>query len=279
LQAEEKWETGPTVEWLAEHCRKIDEVRSALSWAFSESGDVSIGVELTVAAIPLWMQISLMDESRRWIERALEVGRTLPDFSPRDEMKLCAGLGTALLHARGPVPEANAIWNRALEIAETPIVIAHVASKTSTIRVGSGGIMLPNHPPLIVAEQFGTLASLYPGRIDLGLGRASGGTPGDEALFRALRLSPEARERFPSDVLELQSYFRAPQQGQLVVAVPGAGIDSPIWLLGSSDFSAMQAGVAGLPFVFATQIGHKELENAVIVRASCRRRRKSAHIC
>jgi luciferase family oxidoreductase group 1 len=147
--------------------------------------------------------------------------------------------------------------------AATPVVIAHIAGKTSTIRVGSGGIMLPNHPPLIIAEQFGTLASLYPGRIDLGLGRASGGAPGDEAVLRALRLSASSRERFPLDVRELQSYFRVPQQDQEVVAVPGAGIDLPIWLLGSSDFSAAQAGALGLPFAFATQIGHKVLNNAV----------------
>ncbi len=147
--------------------------------------------------------------------------------------------------------------------AATPIVMGHIASKTSTIRVGSGGIMLPNHPPLIVAEQFGTLGSLYPGRIDLGLGRSTGARPGNDALVQALHRSPEARERFPSDVVELQSYFDMPQQGQKVIAEPAAGIDMPIWLLGSSDFSATQAAALGLPFAFATQIGYGALDDAV----------------
>ncbi|MGJ4942926.1 LLM class flavin-dependent oxidoreductase [Bradyrhizobium sp. HKCCYLS1011] len=137
----------------------------------------------------------------------------------------------------------------------TPVVIAHIASHTRSIRVGAGGVMLPNHVPLIVAEQFGTLASLHPGRIDLGLGRAVGAAPGREAIVtRALRLAPEARERYPSDVRELQSYFRAPAEGQEVQAVPGSGLQVPLWLLGSSTFSAAEAGTLGLPFVFATQI-------------------------
>jgi luciferase family oxidoreductase group 1 len=147
--------------------------------------------------------------------------------------------------------------------AATPIVIGHIASKTSTIRVGSGGVMLPNHPPLIVAEQFGTLGALYPGRIDLGLGRSTGSRPGNDAIIRALHRSPEARERFPSDVVELRSYFDIPRQDQKVIAEPGAGIHVPIWLLGSSDFSATQAAELGLPFAFATQIGYGALGNAV----------------
>jgi luciferase family oxidoreductase group 1 len=147
--------------------------------------------------------------------------------------------------------------------AATPIVIGHIASKTSTIRVGSGGIMLPIHPPLVVAEHFGTLGSLYPGRIDLGLGRSTGTLPGNDAIIQALHLGPEARERFTSDVAELQSYFDAPRQDQKVIAEPGAGIDVPIWLLGSSDFSATQAAALGLPFAFATQIGYRALDEAV----------------
>jgi luciferase family oxidoreductase group 1 len=159
------------------------------------------------------------------------------------------------------VPELHGIEMAAT--AATPVVVGHIASKTSTIRVGSGGVMLPNHPPLVVAEQYGTLGSLYPGRIDLGLGRATGTVPGSDAMIRALHLGPEARDRFISDVAELQSYFDAPGQDQKVIAEPGAGVDVPIWLLGSSDFSATQAAALGLPFAFATNIGYKALDDAV----------------
>jgi luciferase family oxidoreductase group 1 len=144
---------------------------------------------------------------------------------------------------------------QAIASAATSVVVSHIAGKTKSIRVGAGGIMLPNHAPLVVAEQFGTLASLHPDRIDLGLGRAIGASPGkEELLARALRLEPDARERYVSDVIELQSYFRKPDAAQPVVAVPGGGIDVPLWLLGSSTFSAAEAGALGLPFVFATQI-------------------------
>ena len=132
--------------------------------------------------------------------------------------------------------------------AATAVVIGHVAGATSTIRVGSGGIMLPNHSPLVIAEQFGTLASLYPGRIDLGLGRAPGG---DGMVLRALRRGPETADRFPLDVRELQFFFREPQPGQMIRAVPGAGLDVPLFLLGSSTFSAELAASLGLPFAFA----------------------------
>jgi luciferase family oxidoreductase group 1 len=137
----------------------------------------------------------------------------------------------------------------------TPVVISHIANATKTIRVGAGGVMLPNHAPLVVAEQFGTLASLHPDRIDLGLGRAVGGAPGrEETMARALRLAPDARARYPSDVRELQSYFRDDQPEHEIRAVPGSGLNVPLWLLGSSTFSAAEAGTLGLPFVFATQI-------------------------
>lgn len=137
----------------------------------------------------------------------------------------------------------------------TPVLISHIASNTRTIRVGAGGVMLPNHAPLIVAEQFGTLASLHPDRIDLGLGRSTGAHPGQEQIAaRALRLAPDARERYVSDVQELQSYFRTPEPEQQFRAVPGSGLDVPLWLLGSSTFSAEEAGKLGLPFVFATHI-------------------------
>jgi len=134
--------------------------------------------------------------------------------------------------------------------AATAIVIGHVAGGTRSIRVGSGGIMLPNHSPLVVAEQFGTLASLYPGRIDLGLGRAPGT---DQLTARALRRDmQDSAEQFPQDVQELQHYFAQAEPGQAIRAVPGAGLDVPIWLLGSSLYSAQLAAMLGLPFAFAS---------------------------
>src|SRR5688500_5943521 len=117
--------------------------------------------------------------------------------------------------------------------AATSVVIGYVAGGTRTIRVGAGGIMLPNHSPLVIAEQFGTLASLYPGRIDLGLGRAPGT---DQRTLLALRRSPATSEAFPQDVLELQAYFEPVEKGQSVQAVPGAGLRVPLWILGSSLF-------------------------------------------
>ncbi len=134
--------------------------------------------------------------------------------------------------------------------AATAVLIAYVAGGTERIRVGSGGIMLPNHSPLVVAEQFGTLEALYPGRIDLGLGRAPGT---DMRTARALRRHLAAVEDdFPRDVAELQSYFAPVRPGQAVRAVPGAGLNVPIWLLGSSLFSAELAATLGLPFAFAS---------------------------
>ncbi|MEO6036333.1 MAG: LLM class flavin-dependent oxidoreductase [Verrucomicrobiota bacterium] len=144
--------------------------------------------------------------------------------------------------------------------AATAVVIGHVAGGTSSIRVGSGGVMLPNHAPLVIAEQFGTLAALYPGRIDLGLGRAPGT---DQLTSRALRrnLLPSA-DTFPQDVIELQSYFRPAVPGQAVRAVPGAGLEVPIWLLGSSLFSAQLAAELGLPFAFASHFAPDLLTQA-----------------
>lgn len=134
--------------------------------------------------------------------------------------------------------------------AATAVVIGSVAQATERIRVGSGGIMLPNHAPLIIAEQFGTLETLYPGRIDLGLGRAPGTDPRTARALRRERVGSD--ETFPQDVQELQAYFRAIQPGQTVRAVPGAGLHVPIWLLGSSTFSARLAAALGLPFAFAS---------------------------
>jgi luciferase family oxidoreductase group 1 len=133
--------------------------------------------------------------------------------------------------------------------AATSVVIGYVASGTSKIRVGAGGIMLPNHAPLVIAEQFGTLETLYPGRIDLGLGRAPGS---DQATARALRRTLQANgDDFPELLEELRFFFQKPIENQRVQAVPGGGLDIPIWLLGSSGFSAQLAGTLGLPFAFA----------------------------
>ena len=146
--------------------------------------------------------------------------------------------------------------------AATAVLIGHVAGATSTLRVGAGGIMLPNHAPLQVAEQFGTLASLYPGRIDLGLGRAPGT---DVAATRALRRYYAAAEEFPADVMELLQYFEPVQQGQAVRAVPGAGVDVEVWILGSSLFGAQLAARLGLPYAFASHFAPDMLEQAVTV--------------
>jgi luciferase family oxidoreductase group 1 len=147
--------------------------------------------------------------------------------------------------------------------AATSVVIGYVAGGTKTIRVGSGGIMLPNHSPLVIAEQFGTLASLYPDRIDLGLGRAPGT---DAATVRALRRDPMSNaDSFPHDVQELQSYLEPAQADQKIRAVPGAGTRIPIWLLGSSTYSAQLAAALGLPFAFASHFAPVDLMKALAV--------------
>ncbi len=144
--------------------------------------------------------------------------------------------------------------------AATAVLIGHIAGGTTTIRVGAGGIMLPNHAPLQVAEQFGTLASLYPDRIDLGLGRAPGT---DQPTARALRRYFDGADAFPQDVAELLHYFEPAQPGQLVRAVPGAGIAVPVWLLGSSLFSAQLAAALGLPFAFASHFAPTAMDQAL----------------
>ena len=147
--------------------------------------------------------------------------------------------------------------------AATAVVIGHVAAATSTIRVGAGGIMLPNHAPLVIAEQFGTLATLFPGRIDLGLGRAPGT---DQTTSRALRRNLDGDvNAFPRDVVELQHYFQPPEPGQRVHAVPGAGIDVPIWILGSSLFGAQLAAMLGLPYAFASHFAPAALMDALSI--------------
>jgi luciferase family oxidoreductase group 1 len=142
--------------------------------------------------------------------------------------------------------------------AATSVVIGHLAAGTERIRVGAGGIMLANHAPLVIAEQFGTLESLFPGRIDLGLGRAPGG---DQAAARALRRTlGTSGDDFPQLLEELRGYFQSSRPGQAVKAVPGEGLDVPIWLLSSSGFSAELAGVLGLPFAFAGQFAPQAME-------------------
>jgi luciferase family oxidoreductase group 1 len=144
--------------------------------------------------------------------------------------------------------------------AATSVLISHVGSHTSSIRIGAGGIMLPNHAPLQVAEQFGTLASLYPGRVDLGLGRAPGT---DQAAARALRRYYQNADEFPNDVIELLQYFDPEQPGQQVRAVPGAGLDVAVWILGSSLFGAQLAAALGLPYAFASHFAPDMLEQAI----------------
>jgi luciferase family oxidoreductase group 1 len=147
--------------------------------------------------------------------------------------------------------------------AATSVLIAHIGSGTHTIRIGAGGIMLPNHAPLQVAEQFGTLASLFPGRVDLGLGRAPGTDHAATfALRRTLNTDPEA---FPQDVVEVMDFFRASQPGQAVTAVPGAGLTVPVWILGSSTFGAQVAAALGLPFAFASHFAPAMLHDAIAI--------------
>ena len=146
--------------------------------------------------------------------------------------------------------------------AATSVVIGYVAGGTSSIRVGAGGIMLPNHSPLVIAEQFGTLATLYPGRIDLGLGRAPGT---DQKTLRALRRDPNAADTFPQDVLELQALLGPLQAGQTVQAVPGTDTNVPIWILGSSLFGAQLAAALGLPYAFASHFAPDALIPALQV--------------
>jgi luciferase family oxidoreductase group 1 len=149
--------------------------------------------------------------------------------------------------------------------AATSVAIGFIAGGTKTIRVGSGGIMLPNHAPLVIAEQFGTLASLYPGRIDLGLGRAPGT---DQLTLRALRRAPETAEQFPQDVLELQALLGELRPDQKVQAVPGTGTKVPLWILGSSLFGARLAAMLGLPFAFASHFAPDALMPALEIYRS-----------
>ncbi|MBS1040244.1 LLM class flavin-dependent oxidoreductase [Gluconobacter cerinus] len=151
--------------------------------------------------------------------------------------------------------------------AATAILIGQVAGATTRIRVGSGGIMLPNHSPLVVAEQFGTLETLFPGRIDLGLGRAPGA---DQRTARALRRDPSAPDKFPEDVVELLHYFEpmAAEDTHLIRAIPGMGLRVPVWILGSSLFSAVLAAQLGLPYAFASHFAPARMEEAIALYRS-----------
>jgi luciferase family oxidoreductase group 1 len=146
--------------------------------------------------------------------------------------------------------------------AATSVVIGYLACGTETIRVGAGGVMLPNHSPMVIAEQFGTLESLYPGRIDLGLGRAPGT---DMQTLRALRRDPMRANDFPQDVQELQALLAPVREGQHVQAVPGGGTEVPLWILGSSTFGAQLAAMLGLPYAFASHFAPDALMDALEV--------------
>jgi luciferase family oxidoreductase group 1 len=154
---------------------------------------------------------------------------------------------------------------RGIASAATSVVIGHLASGTSKIRVGAGGIMLPNHSPLVIAEQFGTLEALYPGRIDLGLGRAPGT---DQNTVRALRRSFSNADEFPQDILELQALLGPIEEGQRIVAVPGADSKVPLWILGSSLYGAQLAAILGLPYAFASHFAPNDLLPAMEVYRS-----------
>jgi luciferase family oxidoreductase group 1 len=147
--------------------------------------------------------------------------------------------------------------------AATAVALAHIAAGTSLIRIGAGGIMLPNHAPLLIAEQFGTLAALHPGRVDLGLGRAPGS---DQNTARAMRRTLHSSgDDFPQDVVELMGYFQLAEPGQAVQAVPGAGLDVPIWILGSSTYGAQLAAAFGLPFAFASHFAPAMMTEALSI--------------
>lgn len=184
--------------------------------------------------------------------------------------------GMALNNARDLACHAEAWGYKRIWVAEhhnmagiasaaTSIVIAHIAGGTNTIRVGAGGIMLPNHAPYIIAEQFGTLERLYPGRIDLGLGRAPGT---DQIAVKVMRRAADASEHFPQDVLELQAFLAPASPDQGIVAVPAAGTQVPLWILGSSHFGAMLAAELGLPYAFASHFAPDQLLPALEIYRS-----------
>jgi luciferase family oxidoreductase group 1 len=202
----------------------------------------------------------------------------MPELSILDLVRIREGSDakTAFDNARDLAAHAEEWGYRRFWVAEhhnmpgiaspaTAVVIAHIAAGTRTIRVGAGGVMLPNHAPYVIAEQFGTLAQLFPGRIDLGLGRAPGT---DQTTVRALRRSIENSDNFPQDVLELQYYFEPAQEGQRIQAVPAAGTEVPLWILGSSTFGAQLAAELGLPYGFASHFAPELLGTALEIYRS-----------
>lgn len=191
----------------------------------------------------------------------LELGRVREGFTRADalnEARRLAQHAETLGYKRFWVAEHHNMPT--VTTAATSLVISHIAAGTSTIRVGAGGIMLPNHAPYIIAEQFGTLEALYPGRIDLGLGRAPGT---DQLTLRALRVHPEEAERFPQDVVELQLWLGPVKEGQRIEAVPGSNSNVPLWILGSSLFGAQLAAELGLPYGFASHFAPQALDEAL----------------
>lgn len=191
----------------------------------------------------------------------LDLTRVREGCTPRD----------ALLNARDLAHHAERWGYRRIWVAEhhnmqgvasaaTAVVVGHIAAGTKEIRVGAGGVMLPNHSPLVIAEQFGTVAQLFPGRIDLGLGRAPGT---DQQTLRALRRGPMASEEFPQDVLELQAYLAPDEPGRRIRAVPATGTQVPLWILGSSHYGALLAAELGLPYAFASHFAPQQLLQAL----------------
>jgi luciferase family oxidoreductase group 1 len=203
------------------------------------------------------------------------MGRMIPlsilDLSPVPEG---SSVAQALANSRDLAHHAEALGYRRFWMAEhhnmpgiasaaTAVALAHVAHGTRRIRIGAGGIMLPNHAPLVVAEQFGTLAALHPGRVDLGLGRAPGT---DQVAARALRRNLDSdADAFPQDVIELLGYFRPAEPGQALQAVPGAGEDVEVWILGSSTFGAQLAAYLGLPYAFASHFAPARMMDAIAI--------------
>jgi luciferase family oxidoreductase group 1 len=193
----------------------------------------------------------------------LDLAPIAPGTTARESFAASVALAqTAERHGYTRVWYAEHHNMKTIASSATSILIAHIAEHTSSIRLGSGGIMLPNHAPLVIAEQFGTLATLYPDRIDLGLGRAPGS---DQTTMRALRRDATSAESFPQDIVELQGYLRGESVIPGVEAVPGAGTNVPLYILGSSLFGAKLAAALGLPYAFASHFAPDALEEALAI--------------
>ena len=206
----------------------------------------------------------------RWSYVLAMVSFSILDLAPVAEGSTArqALLNAADLAAHGEVLGYHRYWMAehhnmpGIASAATAVALAHVANNTHTIRIGAGGVMLPNHAPLIIAEQFGTLAALHPGRVDLGLGRAPGS---DQVAARAMRRNLNGGDNFPQDVVELMSYFQEVATGQRLQAVPGAGLDVEFWILGSSTYGAQLAAALGLPYAFASHFAPAMMDEAISI--------------